>query len=256
MRTVALFTRTKYFIIEQIIKLKKKLTIIIPCYNEEKHIEKVLNRINETNPGCEKEVILVNDGSTDKTKENIDEFVLLHNYFPITVIEHKKNRGKGACLKSAIEKITGDVVIIQDADLEYDPKDYKKMMEPIEEGFADVVFGSRFRGSDPHRGPFLLHRWGNHFFTSFINLLTRQNFTDIHTCFKMFKTDVLKKIKIEENRFGVDPEMVMKLSKIKSIKIYEIGISYYGRSYSEGKKISWQDAFRALYCIIKYNFFR
>jgi len=236
--------------------LKKKLTIIIPCYNEDQHIDKLLSRINETDPACDKEVILVNDGSTDMTKTKVEEFTSLYPAFPIIVLEHRVNKGKGACIKTAIPMITGDFAVIQDADLEYDPKDYKRMIEPIEEGFADVVFGSRFRGSDPHRGPFLFHRWGNKFFTGLINLLTSQNFTDIHTCFKMFKTEILKKIVIDENRFGVDPEIVMKLARTKTMRIYEIGISYYGRSYAEGKKINWQDAFRALYCIVKYSFQR
>jgi len=236
--------------------LNRKLTIIIPCYNEEKHIKEVLKRIHETNPGFEKEVILVNDGSVDNSKSEIENYLSDNHELNVSVIHHAVNKGKGACLKSAIPFITGDLVIIQDADLEYDPKDYKRMAEPIESGSADVVFGSRFRGSDPHRGPFLLHRWGNHFFTGLINILTQQNFTDIHTCFKMYKSEILKNIKIDENRFGVDPEIVMKLSKQKSIKIFEVGISYYGRSYSEGKKIRIQDAFRALYCIIKYKFFQ
>jgi glycosyltransferase involved in cell wall biosynthesis len=236
--------------------LKRKLTIIIPCYNEENHIQKVLKRIEETNPGFDKQVILVNDGSTDETLLRINSYIRDNPGFPLLLLEHAKNKGKGACLKSAKEKVTGDYVIIQDADLEYDPKDYQRMAEPIEDGFADVVFGSRFRGNDPHRGPFLMHRWGNYFFTSLINLLTKQNFTDIHTCFKMYKTEIFKSLKIEENRFGVDPELVIKLSKNKKIRIYEIGISYYGRSYSEGKKINWQDAFRALYCIIKYSLSR
>jgi glycosyltransferase involved in cell wall biosynthesis len=234
--------------------LKKKLTIIIPCYNEEVHIEKVLSRINELAIAFDKEVILVDDGSADRTGEMITQFISRHVSFPITVIRHEKNEGKGACIKSALPKITGDLVVIQDADLEYDPKDYIRMIQPIEEGFADVVFGSRFRGSDPHRGPFLFHRWGNRFFTTLINLLTRQHFTDIHTCYKMFTTTILKSIDIQEKRFGVDPEMVMKLARRKNVRIYEVGISYYGRSYSEGKKISWPDAFRALYCILKYSF--
>ena len=234
--------------------MKKKLTIIIPCFNEEQHIDKLLFRINETDAGCSKEIILVNDGSTDNTRKKIEEFISLHPAFPIIVLQHPINKGKGACIKTAIPNITGDFAIIQDADLEYDPKDYKRMMEPIQEGFADVVFGSRFRGSDPHRGPFLFHRWGNQFFTGLINLLTGQNFTDIHTCFKMFKADVLKDINIDEERFGMDPEIVMKLARTSTVKIYEIGISYYGRSYAEGKKINWKDAFRALYCIIKYKF--
>ncbi|MES1221348.1 MAG: glycosyltransferase family 2 protein [Bacteroidota bacterium] len=233
--------------------MKQKLTIIIPCYNEEVHIEKVLTRINEIDLNYEKEIILIDDGSVDKTFEVLNRFILSHPSFPIIVIRHNENQGKGSCLKSALPEITGQLVVIQDADLEYDPKDYPKLIQPIEDGYADVVFGSRFRGSDPHRGPFLFHRLGNRFFTALINLLTRQNFTDIHTCYKLFKTDVLKKIKIKENRFGVDPEMVVKLSKKKNIRIYEVGISYHGRSYSEGKKISWSDAFRAFYCILKYT---
>ena len=236
--------------------MNKKLTIIIPCYNEDQHIDKLLHRINDTDTGCDKEVILVNDGSTDNTKKKIEEFISLNPVFPIAVLEHEVNKGKGASIKTAIPKITGDFAIIQDADLEYDPKDYKRMIEPIQEGFADVVFGSRFRGSDPHRGPFLFHRWGNQFFTGLINLLTGQNFTDIHTCFKMFKVEILRNINIDEDRFGMDPEIVMKLARTKTVKIYEIGISYYGRSYAEGKKINWKDAFRALYCILKYNFQR
>jgi len=230
------------------------LTIIIPCYNEEQHIDKLLHRINDTDTGCDKEIILVNDGSTDDTRKKIEGFISSHTVFPMIVLEHGINKGKGACIKTAIPNITGNFAIIQDADLEYDPKDYKRMMEPIDEGFADVVFGSRFRGSDPHRGPFLFHRWGNKFFTGLINLLTGQNFTDIHTCFKMFKVEILKSINIDEDRFGMDPEIVMKLARTETVKIYEIGISYYGRNYAEGKKINWKDAFRALYCIVKYKF--
>ena len=235
--------------------MKKKITILIPCYNEELHIQKLLARINDLQLNYEKEIILLDDGSHDMTAKKISSFLDKNPHFPIQIVKHERNKGKGACIKSAIPKITGDFVIIQDADLEYDPKDYQKMIQPIEDGFGDVVFGSRFRGSDPHRGPFFLHRIGNRFFTSLINILTGQNFTDIHTCFKLFKSDILKNIDFKEKRFGFDPEMVVRLSKRKDIRIYEVGISYYGRSYSEGKKISWPDAFRALYCILKYHFF-
>ncbi len=204
--------------------------------------------------GLEKEVIIVNDGSTDATQQKIESFAASHSQFPLKFIQHFQNQGKGSCIKTALKETSGEIIVIQDADMEYDPIDFNRMLQPIMDGHADVVLGSRFRGSDPHRGPFLFHRWGNKFFTGLINLLTKQTFTDIHTCYKMIKMETMKEISINERRFACDPEMVVKFAKKKNIKIFEVGISYYGRSYSEGKKINLKDAFRALFCIIKYYY--
>jgi glycosyltransferase involved in cell wall biosynthesis len=236
--------------------LNHKLTVIIPCFNEEKSICHVLKKITEigSNIKIPIEVIVVNDGSTDNTSQKITHFINNSQHKIIEVL-HKKNQGKGACIRTALNYTTGSIIIIQDADLEYDPKEYTKMLPLIIEDKADVVYGSRFRGSEPHRVLFFMHTIGNKFLTFMSNVFTKINLSDMETGFKMFKTDVLKQIHLKENRFGFEPEVTAKISHIKNIRIYEVGISYYGRTYEEGKKIRWADGVRALFCILKYNIF-
>ncbi len=238
--------------------MNKKLTILIPCYNEEQYVENVLKRVIEVKLDykLEKEIIIVNDGSVDSTKSKIEQFINKYPGADIKLINHEMNYGKGSCIKTALKEVTGQLIVIQDADLEYNPEDFNVLLKPIEEGNADVVLGSRFRGNNLRRGPFFLHAWVNRVYTFISNFLTGQRLTDIHTCYKMYKTDVLKNIRLEENRFGIDPEIIAKLSHKKNIQIDEVGISYLGRSFAEGKKINISDGFRAFYCIIKYNLFR
>ena len=215
----------------------KKLTIIIPCYNEEKLITSVLEKVWQTKleNNLEKQVIIVNDGSTDKSANAIDHFCERN---PCAIsIHQQKNSGKGAAVKAALQKADGDIIVIQDADFEYDPKDYNKLLHPIIDGHADVVYGSRFMGSGPHRVLFFFHTIGNKFLTFLSNLFTGLNLTDMETGYKMFKTDVLKQIHLKENRFGFEPEVTAKTSRIKNIRFYEVGIAYYGRTYDDGKKI-------------------
>ena len=236
--------------------MEKKLSIIIPCYNEEKYIYTVLqNIVNSCLPKTvSKEIIVVNDGSTDNTKSTLEEFKCTQSG-DLIIIDHPFNKGKGSCIKKGIEYATGDYIIIQDADLEYDPRDYGKMLCLLLENHADVVYGSRFRGSEAHRVLFFMHTIGNKFLTFLSNIFTQLNLTDMECGYKMFRTEVLKKIHLTEKRFGFEPEITAKISRIKDIRIYEIGISYYGRTYADGKKIKWRDCFRALYCILKYNLF-
>ncbi len=234
-----------------------KLTIIIPCYNEEQYVEKVLQRVLEVNLDYElqKEIIIVNDGSLDSTQPKIEQFISQHPSAGIQLLTHEKNKGKGSCIKSALKMTSGQLVVIQDADLEYNPEDLNLLLKPFFEKNADVVLGSRFRGSYPRKGPFILHALVNKVYTFISNLLTSQKLTDIHTCYKMFKTDIIKNITIHEQRFGVDPEIIAKLGHRKNVKIEEVGISYNGRTFAQGKKINFRDGFRAFYCIIKYNLF-
>ena len=224
-----------------------KLSVIIPCFNEESTIEGIINAVK--NSGIENlEIIIVDDCSTDGTKrflENIKDK-------DIKIIFHKRNQGKGAALRTGFKEAEGDICIIQDADLEYDPKEYKLMIEPILNNKADVVFGSRFQSGRPHRVVYFWHRLGNGFLTLLSNIFTDLNLSDMETCYKAFKTEIIKSIEIKENRFGFEPEITAKISKM-NLKIFEIGISYYGRTYAEGKKIGWKDGIRAIYCIIKYN---
>lgn len=231
----------------------KKLTIIIPCYNEEKLIASVLEKVFQTKleQGLEKQIIVVNDGSTDTSAIAINQFCEKNP--SATAIHHEKNSGKGSAVRAALQKADGDIVIIQDADFEYDPRDYNKLLHPIIDGHADVVYGSRFRGSEPHRVLFFFHTIGNKFLTFLSNLFTGLNLTDMETGYKMFRADVLKQIRLKENRFGFEPEVTAKTSRIKSIRFYEVGIAYYGRTYDDGKKIKWTDGLYAIWCILKYN---
>lgn len=233
----------------------KKLSIIIPCYNEEKLITTVLQKILQTklDHNIEKQIIVVNDGSTDNSAKEIDLFCEKNP--SIISIHQQKNSGKGAAIKVALPKADGDIIIIQDADFEYDPNDYNKMIQPIYDGHADVVYGSRFIGAGPHRVLFFFHTIGNKFLTFLSNLFTGLNLTDMETGYKMFKADVLKQLGLKEDRFGFEPEVTAKTSRIKNIRFYEVGIAYYGRTYNDGKKIKWPDGFYAIWCILKYNIF-
>jgi len=234
-----------------------KLSVIIPAYNEQATLYNLLQRVSsvELIQGIEKELVVVNDCSKDGTEEELFRFRIENPGTNISYQRHDVNRGKGAALRTGILSATGDFIIVQDADLEYDPKEYNLLLQPMVDGFADVVYGSRFVGGKPHRVLFYFHTIGNKFLTFFSNLLTNINISDMETCYKLFRSDVIKSIVIKENRFGFEPEITAKISRYPNIRIYELGISYYGRTYAEGKKISWKDGFRAIYCIIKYNIF-
>ena len=227
-----------------------KLSIIIPCYNEQKTISVILDKVRNLKD-YDKEIIVVDDCSTDGTKEILKK---LENSTEIKILYNDKNRGKGYCIKKGIDSSTGSVLIIQDADLEYDPNDIPKLINPIKDGNADVVYGSRFAGSEEKRVLFYWHSLGNKFLTTLSNMFTNLNLTDMECCYKAFKSKIIKDINLKENRFGFEPEITAKISK-KDIQIYEVGIKYFGRKYSEGKKITWVDGFRAIYCIIFYSFF-
>jgi glycosyltransferase involved in cell wall biosynthesis len=234
-------------------KKDKKLSIVIPCYNEYRTIENIVNKVLSVDlNGIEKEIIVVDDGSKNKTIE-----VLKEKIEPMVskVIYKSKNEGKGAALRTGFENITGDYVIVQDADLEYDPEEYNILLKPMLDGFADVVYGSRFIGGRPHRILFYWHSRGNRFLTNFSNMFTNLNLTDMETCYKLFKAEIIKKVKITENRFGFEPEITAKVARL-GCRIYEVGISYYGRTYQEGKKINWKDGFRAIFVILKYGLFK
>jgi glycosyltransferase involved in cell wall biosynthesis len=229
-----------------------KLSILIPCYNERKTIEELLSRV-EACAHQPKEIIVIEDKSTDGTREFLSKRTPRNSE---RFIFHEENKGKGAAISAGIAAATGDIIIIQDADLEYDPNDIPRVIEPILAGQADIVYGSRFIGGAAHRVLYFWHRIGNGLLTLISNMFTDLNLTDMETCYKAFRADILKKIKIEESRFGFEPEITAKIAKLPNIRIYEIGISYYGRTYAEGKKIGWKDGCWALYCIIKYNIFR
>ncbi|MHA1696285.1 MAG: glycosyltransferase family 2 protein [Candidatus Helarchaeota archaeon] len=236
----------------------KKLSIIIPIYNEEATIFLILDKIKKVKLVNEikEELIIVNDCSTDNTKKIIYDYKKENKNLDIYYFEHEVNKGKGAALHTGISKAQGEYLIIQDADLEYDPSEYNHLLKPVVSGFADVVYGSRFVGDNPHRVLFFWHTIGNKFLTFLSNISTNLNLTDMETCYKLFRTDLIQKLNLKEKRFGFEPEVTAKIARIPKIRIYEVGISYYGRTYDEGKKIAWKDGLQAIYCIFKYGFFK
>lgn len=236
----------------------KKLSIIIPAYNEAGTIHLILDKVNAVQliGGFEKEIIIVNDCSTDDTKTALEKYSAAHPELNIQLYNQEVNQGKGAAIHKGIQLATGDYLIVQDADLEYNPQEFNLLLQPIVDGFADVVYGSRFMGGNPHRILFFWHSIGNNILTFLSNMFTNLNLTDMETCYKLFDSEMVKSLNLVENRFGFEPEVTAKIARIKNIRIYEVGISYYGRTYEEGKKIGWKDGFRAIYCILKYGLFK
>ena len=234
------------------------LSIVIPCYNEERTVHLILDKVINTEiiNSIKKEIIIVNDCSKDDTIGAINRYFDNHPEIDYKLYNHSVNKGKGAALHTGISQATGDYVIIQDADLEYDPQEFNLLLKPVLDGFADVVYGSRFMGGNAHRILFFWHTIGNRFLTFLSNMFTNLNLTDMETCYKLFNTQIIQSIPLQEKRFGFEPEVTAKISRVPKIRIYEVGISYYGRTYEEGKKIGWKDGFRAIYCIIKYGFLK
>jgi glycosyltransferase involved in cell wall biosynthesis len=233
------------------------LSILIPAYNEARTIHLILDKVKAVQlvNNIQKQIIIVNDCSTDATVEAIEKYQAENQDLKIQLFSQPNNQGKGAAIHKAIELATGDYLVVQDADLEYDPEEYNDLLKPVVNGFADVVYGSRFLGGNPHRILFYWHSRGNKFLTNLSNMFTNLNLTDMETCYKLIRTDIAQSLNLKEKRFGFEPELTAKLSRVPNIRIYEVGISYYGRTYEEGKKIGWKDGFRAIYCILKYNIF-
>lgn len=236
----------------------KILSVIIPMYNEANTIAQTLEKINTVvlQNNIAKQIVVVNDCSTDGSVAAVENYKIINPLLEIKLYNHEVNKGKGAALHTGIKEANGDYIVVQDADLEYNPDEFVILLKPLEDGVADVVYGSRFMGGRPHRILFFWHTIGNKFLTQFSNVFANLNLSDMETCYKMFRAEIIKSIYLKEKRFGFEPEVTQKIARIKGIRIYEVGISYYGRTYEEGKKISWKDGFRALYCIIKYGLFR
>jgi glycosyltransferase involved in cell wall biosynthesis len=237
--------------------MAKKLSVIIPAFNEEKTIQTILEKVNSVKliQGISMEIIVVNDFSTDDTEKKAREFIARNTKNEIKIFNQPVNKGKGAAIHRGIEEATGDYIVVQDADNEYNPDEFNKLLQPVVDGFADVVFGSRFMGGEPHRILFFWHSVGNKLLTTLSNMFSNLNLTDMETCYKLFDAKMLKSLLLKENRFGFEPEVTSKIARVPKVRIYEVGISYYGRTYEEGKKISAKDGFRAIYCILKYNLF-
>ncbi len=233
----------------------RKLSIIIPAYNEERTIHFLLDKVRNVtlDNGIAKEVVIVNDGSTDGTAKAVESYMQQWPDMGITFFQQPRNMGKGAAIHRGIAEATGEYLVVQDADLEYDPRQYNDLLRPVLEGFADVVYGSRFMGHHPHRILFFWHSIGNKVLTTLSNAFNNLNLTDMETCYKLIRSDIAKGLDLRERRFGFEPEVTAKLARVKGVRIYEVGISYYGRTYAEGKKIGWKDGFRAVWCIIKYG---
>ena len=233
------------------------LSVIIPAYNEGRTIHRILEKLIKVKliGGFDMEMVVVNDCSKDDTVTQVEIFINANPQANIRLVSHEINKGKGAALHTGINYATGDYIIVQDADLEYDPNEFNILLQPIIDGFADVVFGSRFAGGNAHRILFFWHSIGNKMLTTLSNMCTNLNLTDMETCYKLFRADIIKSLHLVENRFGFEPEVTAKVSRVPKVRIYEVGISYYGRTYEEGKKINWKDGFRAIYCILKYNLF-